>query len=345
MNCTNCGSDNPPGSTYCKKCGSRLEGSGVSSTPGTYAVHDRAFYGGFWRRFAAMILDSLILFVPMFIVFAMIGAGIPQWSEHDWQLNLLSLVATWLYFALTRSSAAQASPGQRALDLKVTDLQGQRLTFARATGRHFASILSGLTLGVGYLLNLFTARRQTLHDLIAGTLVYRSEINPLVPAQAPPPEGLKGWQIALVVFGCMIPVCGILAAIAIPAYADYAIRARVDQGMNEVAAYKVAIEKVAAGGTPWADISLDSLGEVEQSASPPFQDLVVDGGMIQLTFGAMGTDAIDGEVLALAPALSSGGEISWICGYSPPPPGFTAGPVRLRRLHLHRTEDLPPNCR
>jgi uncharacterized RDD family membrane protein YckC len=135
---------------------------------------DRSLYGGFWRRFAALVLDSLIMFVPMFVVFALVEVGFPQWAERDWSLNLLSMVATWLYFALTHSSSAQASPGQRALNLKLTDLAGNRI-LPKATDVT-SPILSGLTLGIGYLLNLFRQDARPFMTCLL-TLVYRSEVN------------------------------------------------------------------------------------------------------------------------------------------------------------------------
>jgi uncharacterized RDD family membrane protein YckC len=61
-----------------------------------------------------------------------------------------------------------------ALGLKVTDLGGHRISFVRATGRHFAKILSGLLLCVGFIMVGFTRYKQGLHDMIAGTLVIRT---------------------------------------------------------------------------------------------------------------------------------------------------------------------------
>jgi uncharacterized RDD family membrane protein YckC len=61
-----------------------------------------------------------------------------------------------------------------ALGLKVIDLYGNRISFARATGRHFAKYISGVILGIGYIMAGFTERKQALHDMIAGTLVIRS---------------------------------------------------------------------------------------------------------------------------------------------------------------------------
>jgi uncharacterized RDD family membrane protein YckC len=71
------------------------------------------------------------------------------------------------------SSAWQATLGKKILGLKVTDLSGNRITFARASGRFFGKILSGMILGIGFLMAGFTARKQALHDILAGCLVLR----------------------------------------------------------------------------------------------------------------------------------------------------------------------------
>ena len=57
------------------------------------------------------------------------------------------------------------------LNLRVTDLDGQRISFGRASGRFFGKIISSLTMTIGYIMAGFTERRQALHDMIAGTLV------------------------------------------------------------------------------------------------------------------------------------------------------------------------------
>jgi uncharacterized RDD family membrane protein YckC len=58
-----------------------------------------------------------------------------------------------------------------ALGIKVTDMKGGRLSFARATGRYFSKMISGLTIGIGYIMAGFTQQKQALHDIIAGCLV------------------------------------------------------------------------------------------------------------------------------------------------------------------------------
>jgi uncharacterized RDD family membrane protein YckC len=87
--------------------------------------------------------------------------------------NTIGIIIRWLYYALLESSPHQASLGKMALGLIVTDLEGNRIGFGRATGRFFAKFLSALTLGIGYMMAGWTERKQALHDMIAGTRVMR----------------------------------------------------------------------------------------------------------------------------------------------------------------------------
>jgi uncharacterized RDD family membrane protein YckC len=142
-------------------------------------------YAGFWIRFVAWILDVLVWFVLDIGAHSIIrlSAGVPLtpfWSESSGSsvgLNcaesLVGVVVWWLYMALSESSAAEATLGKRALRLRVTDLEGRRISFARATGRHFAKILSGLPFLIGFIMAGFTRRRQALHDQMAETVVLR----------------------------------------------------------------------------------------------------------------------------------------------------------------------------
>ena len=87
---------------------------------------------------------------------------------------MVTIAASWLYEALMESSSYQATLGKMIFGMKVTDLYGNRISFARAMGRHFAKILSGMILCIGFIMVGLTERKQGLHDLLAGTLVWRS---------------------------------------------------------------------------------------------------------------------------------------------------------------------------
>jgi len=88
----------------------------------------------------------------------------------------ISFAVMCLYGALTESSEHQASLGKRAMGLKVTDLEGKRISFGQALGRSFLkeffsiSVLGWLT----FLAILFTKKKQGVHDLMASTLVWKT---------------------------------------------------------------------------------------------------------------------------------------------------------------------------
>lgn len=158
-------------------------------------------YAGFWLRFVAYLVDGLIIGIPtgiLIVLFIVIFGGLA--ALHLPNLNnpnpdpaqfvafvmaifaallpiiLISVCISWLYFAMMESSSRQATLGKAMLSLRVTDMSGQRISFARATGRYFSKIVTNLVpLAIGWILAGFTERKQALHDFIAGTLVWRDQ--------------------------------------------------------------------------------------------------------------------------------------------------------------------------
>jgi uncharacterized RDD family membrane protein YckC len=142
-------------------------------------------YGGFWIRVVAAIIDAIILRVvvaPVGIIFGSLGlaggmmTGVPHMGLHllgGGVTALLLIFGSWLYEAFMESSSYQATLGKMIFGMKVTDLYGNRISFERATGRHFAKWLSAVILFIGYIMVGLTERKQGLHDLLAGTLVRR----------------------------------------------------------------------------------------------------------------------------------------------------------------------------
>ena len=149
-------------------------------------------YAGFWKRFLAHIIDQFvvgiaeaIVLIPLFLVVGLgaVGASASEDFEGDPDMFMallagpimlaivIAVVGTWLYYALMESSKLQGTLGKMALSIKVTDLAGNKLSFGRATGRYFAKIISGLIMGIGYIMAGFTQQKQALHDIIASCLV------------------------------------------------------------------------------------------------------------------------------------------------------------------------------
>ena len=138
----------------------------------------RSPYAGFWRRFAAMLIDMAVLAALWFLAacaFVLIYLAVthaqPAGSTSGPVLCVLLAVFFCLYFPLLESSGRQATFGKMALGVIVTDLGGNRISFARALARTLAKVLSGLPFYLGYLLAAVTEKKQALHDLIASTLV------------------------------------------------------------------------------------------------------------------------------------------------------------------------------
>ncbi|HZP98818.1 MAG TPA: RDD family protein [Reyranella sp.] len=134
-------------------------------------------YGGFWLRVVAYIIDAFVLAIPTGILGAIVGAGMMSgaagMSGVHLGINLASLLLGWLYFALMESSERGATLGKMAVGLRVVTDQGQRLSFANATGRYFAKFISAIILCIGFIMVAFTDRKRGLHDMIAGTLVVK----------------------------------------------------------------------------------------------------------------------------------------------------------------------------
>ena len=154
----------------------------MSEVSGGTSVH----YGGFWRRFLAYLIDDFIVGIMIAIVFCIfvsfMGMSVGDFKNVKAselsvvQIQILSLcgtlefMLTWLYFALQESGTYSATLGKRLLGMRVTDESGKAISFARASGRYFAKILSTILI-IGWIMAAFTRRKQALHDMLAGTVI------------------------------------------------------------------------------------------------------------------------------------------------------------------------------
>jgi uncharacterized RDD family membrane protein YckC len=131
-------------------------------------------YSTFLQRVAASLIDTVVLFVISSVIGFVVGFFSYAIFGPDASIligYLLGLVIGWLFYAAFESSEYMATPGKMALSIQVRDENFQRLSFGRATGRHFARFLSSIPLCIGYLFPLWTQRRQALHDIVAKTVV------------------------------------------------------------------------------------------------------------------------------------------------------------------------------
>jgi uncharacterized RDD family membrane protein YckC len=136
-------------------------------------------YAGFWLRLAAWVIDSCALGVLPLIVALIISPIVFTGTKAVAALGVIFFILPvagttgWLYYALMESSSYQATFGKRVLGLNVVGMNGDAVSFSRASGRFFGKILSSILL-IGFLMAAFTSKKQALHDMLAGCLVIRA---------------------------------------------------------------------------------------------------------------------------------------------------------------------------
>jgi uncharacterized RDD family membrane protein YckC len=135
-------------------------------------------YGGFWIRFLAYLVDSLIVTVGFVGIMLLLGAMGLELAGAE----IIFLVLSILYWALMQSSPRQATLGKELCGLKVGGPNGERMSLPRALGREAAKIISSLTLLIGFIIAAFTRNKQALHDFVASTYVVRASEGKVVAA-------------------------------------------------------------------------------------------------------------------------------------------------------------------
>jgi uncharacterized RDD family membrane protein YckC len=154
-------------------------------------------YASFSRRALARFIDLCVVLVPcaaFYLTDRALGLPLKYTSLFNWQrpesatmfmsydfpgvfiiFMSIKLLLAYPYFALMESSSWQGTLGKRAMLIKVTDMNGEQISFPRATARYFLKIISSIEFMIGYLI-CFSDQRQTIHDYGSGTLVVRKEI-------------------------------------------------------------------------------------------------------------------------------------------------------------------------
>lgn len=313
------------------------------------ADHHDVVDAGFLRRFAALIIDGILLtivtYAIIFLMLIVVGVGVGGITElfgagatgepPSGPLLIVFVLGFYVfpflfrgsYYVLFTRSTWQATPGKRAVGIKVVDLDGQRISTGRATGRWFAAALSYMTLYVGFLMAAFTDRKQALHDMVAGTRVVDQWAYTDHPERQQ--RGLGGCAIAALIGGGLVVVLffvGIIAAVSLPAYQDYTQRAQLGGVAAEASGLKVSVAEFRAN-TDRCPGSFEEIGAAE-----PSNPLITKASLgemnegqctIQFELGGTAGASFAGEYLWFS--LDDSG--AWRCSGS------------------MADKDLPPECR
>ena len=202
MFCSRCGATVAEGATHCPACGQPTAGMATIPSAGSpavavsgsapyagYATSAPISYAGFWLRFVAYLIDVVVIwivFLPIYLILAAaLGLNMGSIAQNPdaaalgstvgilLGVEFLAVAGVWIYYALMESSGWQATIGKKVLGLRVTDLNGDKITFGRASGRFFGKLISSMILMIGYLMAGFTEKKQALHDMLASCLVLK----------------------------------------------------------------------------------------------------------------------------------------------------------------------------
>ena len=202
--CPRCQKINEPGSAYCYSCGFPLDEVEISAQPlvtqsPQYSAQtdvaaqypsqaDTGHPAGFWIRLVAYVLDYifvLVLFIGLFAIgfaFAEVSPD-SSFAKHinsyggedapiiEW-LDIVGYIVGLFYFAIG-IAVWSTTAGKRVFGLYVMRSDGSRVGFGRALVRYLCYFVSGLLLGIGFLMIAFSEDKRGLHDLICDTMVIR----------------------------------------------------------------------------------------------------------------------------------------------------------------------------
>lgn len=160
-------------------------------------------YAGFWVRFVAYFIDSIVVGIPAGIIMAILSLAIAS-IVPDLLIRFIGTALGWTYFILM-TNKYQATLGKKAVGIIVISGKNDQSSVGRIILRETVGRIVGvLTIGIGYIMAGFTERKQGLHDKIADTVViYKDPNNSKVP----------WWAIALALVIPTIAIVGILASI------------------------------------------------------------------------------------------------------------------------------------
>jgi Tfp pilus assembly major pilin PilA len=253
---------------------------------------------------AAVGAKKADFYVPKFIRFDQTGA-----SKLSWNWPALFVSFYWfLYRRMYRSWAIYSL-------LIPVGIGGVSITLASSLGAGVGDWFY-LIVTLIYRLGVIPLLANSLyHDAIRQRLeVLRRKVPEtgsqlVVLTDTSPTSGV--WIFPLV----LVPLLGFLAAIAIPAYQDYAIRTQINEGFLLTSQMKSAVVKKYVSTKSWP-LSIEDLNLSQPMSGEYVAALAVDLGTISVTYGNRANSLIAGHVLSFRPSLTETGAVVWTCGHA-----------------------------
>jgi uncharacterized RDD family membrane protein YckC len=274
-------------------------------------------FAGFGKRAVAYLWDmavTFLLFMAVFIVGAGLHLIIAPGSRPPDSAALLVVTAYcviyYLYHALAESSRRQATYGKASRGMKVTDLHGGRISFSRATGRHFAKFLSLLPLGIGFFMAGVHRRKQGLHDILAGCVVVNREgaKEPGRDALAADAPGKVTMRVEK--YGKLLLLVGILAVLVYVYYEGaLSMKSRINDVVTHGARARVAVTNYNAEQSGEFPASLAEVGVAKTAPHISRAMIEPQTNAIRIEVDIPG---LQGSYFRFVPDTSAG-DLRWRC--------------------------------
>ena len=308
MYCAQCGYNNLLEAEYCLNCDVDLR----DETSGPAQSHSAVvIYAGFWARMMAAFLDTLVIGAMLILgVIATIGViaytGRESIIQNPAALPLIYVFIVFIsivYFVLMETGAYGTTFGQRWMNIVVLNSNYQPLTTFRSVMLFVARLVSILTLNVGFFTRLFTQRKQTLHDLLTGTLVVRQNENHKIPIAA---------TLLVLFYAVMVPSFAMFATAGLPIFQQHIQKVQIEHGFKSGKDATLAVARFYYnnGRVP------SSLGDVikfNPSHHVAAIEINPQNGEITVTFNDKVRKAISNKHLLFSPTLATDRSINWKC--------------------------------
>jgi uncharacterized RDD family membrane protein YckC len=310
MFCSKCGYNNPLNIKFCKNCEIDLQSD---PSDDAYSPNEtQLVYASLTTRTLAVFLDFLLLTACLLLTLVALGILIIVTGSDEILHNAQAATLFYwsaascaaAYFILMETGVNGATLGKRWLNIKVLRTDKSELSAGRASARFFAHFLHILILPVSMPMQIFSKRKQGLHDLLADTVIIRANDNKKISVMA---------TLLVLFMTLMLPVLAIMSTAGLPYFQHYMQQVQLNKGIQSgrKAALAVARYYSINGRVP---LSIEDTGEkFKHSRHIAKIDINQENGEITLTFNATAYRDIQGKHLLFRPALATDQRISWKC--------------------------------
>jgi Tfp pilus assembly major pilin PilA len=333
MFCTKCGSQVVDGAQFCTQCGQGLGVRPASDSP-VAAAEDEYLETAIGPR-------NLDYYLKRFEKFSA-GGGSVSWNWPAffvpliWMLYRKMWVWALAYFFL----------------LPIAMFAVFAVLFILLPPGAAAAVGWAVQLGILFVLIPMFANAlyyRTVQARIADAKAYRGDRDKQLRMLAS--SGGTSAAALVVVVIMIVPTVGILAAIALPAYQDYAIRAQVSEGLNLAQDLKAAVEQsfLAAGSIPADRMDAGVSPDATDSAGQYVRSIAISDGRIDIVYSGAASSVIANKVLSLTPYGRLGQDdewsVLWRCGHGAAPADATHELSPYEPGTMDDLRYLPSGCR